>query len=365
MVAESIVYCYSRLPGLAGSDGDVVAADDGNGTSSSSSSNSAVGQKRKQGSSAAATKSAKARADQCTWTGKLKDAAAHFRECDYAGVVCSFQGCGAVVARKDKAGHEATCDHRTTACKWEGCDVKVRKGAELDQHEAECPRRVITCPNAGCGSSMSFDSMATHKAHYCQHEEIPCPFAAQGCTARMLRKDVDSHEDTAMKQHFRLMMKTDSEQQQLVESLKDQVMPDSERIVLQVKHDELTGKVPFVPLFPHHPTRLFSQDRVVRGYAMRLFVQTKKDKPEDQDHYGVYLAVEGGPFPCKVNFTFELAHHDRLPASAFTRTDEHSYTESIGWGFPKFIAKARLASPVNNPYVKDGYLTFKCTFKFV
>jgi hypothetical protein len=180
----------------------------------------------------------------------------------------------------------------------------------------------------------------------------------------MLRKDVDSHEDTAMKQHLRLMVKRDNEQQQLIESLKDQVMPDSERIVLQVKHDELTGKVPFAPRFPSSPTRLYSEDRVVRGYTTRLYVQTDDPRPDNQDHYGVFLDIHGGPFPCEVQYTFELVHHDGLRTSAVKYTAE-SWFSVGGWGKGKFISKACLASPDNNPYVKDGYLTFKCTFKFI
>jgi hypothetical protein len=143
-------------------------------------------------------------------------------------------------------------------------------------------------------------------------------------------------------------------------------MPVDEIIALQVKYDEPTGKVPFVPRSPSWTTRLCSEQRVVRGYQMRLYVQTKDERPEYQDHYGVYLAVEGGPSPCTVNFTFELMHHDGLVASAIQETAEALFAEGAGGtGYGNFISKARLASPDNNPYVKDGYLTFKCTFKFV
>jgi hypothetical protein len=188
-----------------------------------------------------------------------------------------------------------------------------------------------------------------------------------------------------MSQHLRLMAKRDNvrlditnkqqqetkKQQQLIdelqqahESLKYHVMPVDEIIVLQVKYDELTGKAPFVPKFPSWPTRLYSEQRVVRGYRVRLFVQTNDDRPECND-YGVYLNVQGGPFPCKVQRTFELVHHGWNPASTIRWTRTKEYVVTCNRGAPNFISKARLASPDNNPYVYDGYVTFKCTFKFV
>jgi anion-transporting ArsA/GET3 family ATPase len=76
------------------------------------------------------------------------------------------------------------------------------------------------------------------------------------------------------------MMKRDDEQQQLIdkqqqainelqqahESLKHHVMPVDGIIVLQVKYDELTGKVPFVPKFPSWPNRLCSEFKQSRGW---------------------------------------------------------------------------------------------------
>jgi hypothetical protein len=335
MIAESLVYCYSRLSGFADASDDESEAGDG------------------------------VRVDHCTWTGKLQDAAAHFRECDYAGVVCSFQGCGAVVFRKDKARHEATCDHRTIACKWNGCDVKKMRGAELDQHQAECPKRRVVCPIPGCRSLIAFDTVNVHQVRHCEYQVVACPFASVGCTASMLRKDVDSHEDAAIKQHNRLLLRNVNEQRQLIVSLKDQVMPVDERIVLQVKHDELTGKVPFVPRYPTQPNRLYSEKTVVRGLTTSLFMVPKSARPECKDHYGAYIEVHGGPYADKVQHTFELVHHDGNPASAVKSTFEYTYAKAVSvWGFPLFISKARLANPDNNPYVKDGYVTLTCAFKF-
>ena len=368
IISKSLIYCYTRLPELLNQETVGDAAQETEDPTSTSGCQNVEGPKD-DGQVAVV--------DHCTWTGLLKDADDHFRVCDYAGVACSL-GCGVVVARKDKTEHEAACNPTEMACQWEGCDVKMRSAA-LALHELECPQRAVTCSNAGCGSEdLTRDRLAAHVA-CCEFEEVACPFAAQGCTARMLRKDVDSHEESVMRQHLRLLaVKRVDDQQQVIdrhqqaieelrqahESLKHHVMPLNELIVFRVKYDELTGTVPFVPRFVSWPTRLYSERRVVRGYQTRLFVQTNATSPEHGD-YGVYLSISGGPFPCKVQYTFELVHHDGNPLSGVKWTRTNKYIVTSNRGHPHFISKVRLASPNNNPYVKDGYVTFKCTFKFV
>jgi hypothetical protein len=114
---------------------------------------------------------------------------------------------------------------------------------------------------------------------------------------------------------------------------------------------------------PTGSTRLYADDRMVRGFNVRLFVQTKETRPEHQDYYGVYIEIAGSHFPCRVRSILELVHHDGLAASAVKRSVERACTSDTCWGVSPFIAKVCIASPGNNPYVRDGYVTFKCTFK--
>jgi hypothetical protein len=140
-----------------------------------------------------------------------------------------------------------------------------------------------------------------------------------------------------------------------------------EVITLRVKHAELVGREPFVPEDPAYPTRLYSEEKVVRGHTVWMFVayEESKDKhPQNEDHYGVAVNVRDGHFPCKVTYAFELVHHGGTrPAKSHEK--EHVFTKSKARGDARFVRKARLASPDNNPYVKDGYVTFKCTLKIV
>ena len=98
------------------------------------------------------------------------------------------------------------------------------------------------------------------------------------------------------------------------------------------------------------------------GYTTSLNVETKDSRPENQDHYGLFFEVTGGPFPCKVDFAMKLEHHDGKAESVIKVTSTANYDGvTAAWGLDKMISKADVAAPD----VKDGYVTFKITFKFV
>ena len=370
MISGSIVYCFTQLPRLLLL-GESAAADDDDenmepASSSSSSGVAAAGSgKRKKCANSKASKSAKPKIDRCQWQGALRNAAEHFRTCEFAGVKCSCEGCDEVMVRADLTAHNRVCDHRMFCCIWYGCDAQL-KAKDRDQHQLECVKRMVPCPNAaaGCSHNVGFDSVTQHRAS-CLYERCACPFADVGCPAHMLRKEIEQHEDAQMKRHNRLLLKGFKEQRQAIDSMKDHVMQNTEKIVFHVKYDLLTGKEPFVPRFSHHPSRLYSEDLVIRGYTITLHLESKDSRPENQDHYGIYLTFLGGPLPCTLNYTLEVVHHDGLPASTKKNINKGSIFTGInaGWGAAKLISKAEVAS-LYSPYVKYGYVTFKATFTF-
>ena len=168
------------------------------------------------------------------------------------------------------------------------------------------------------------------------------------------------------------LMKKVEEQQQQIEEQQGQVqglqralryVAGGEVVVFKVKRTQLTGAERFVPRHSAWLTRIFSDDRGVDGRTFSLFVETKSDAAPDD--YGLFLYLSKGPLPCKVKYTVELEHHNGRAASAVKRSGEYTYETQSAWGDKKFVPKARLASTANNPYVKDGYVTFKCTFEVV
>jgi hypothetical protein len=321
-----------------------------------------------------------------------------------------------MVIRRDISEHEATCQHRIESC---GMCGSLQKVDELAQHQLVCLKRQVDCDNHGCGARVAFDELAAHKASNCGYEEVGCPFADMGCTARMLRKDIDSHEDAAWKQHNRLLLGKVKEQQRITmqqqqitlhvrkdrdgqqkafdelkeelegvkevhEQLKEahdglqreheelkvargRLEPQVryEDITLCVKQAVLTGTEPFAALDPHIAARVYSEEKVVQGRKVFLYVELQN--PLTQNCYCVFLLVKNGPARIKVTYTYiaELVRHDGNPLSAVRNEDDHTFTDFDESCCVNVIPRYRLASSDNNPYVKDGYVTFKCTVKIV
>ena len=156
-----------------------------------------------------------------------------------------------------------------------------------------------------------------------------------------------------MEYHNDLLLAIVCDLRQEVNTLKEEGgRRGKEVIVIKVKHAELTGAEPFVPRFSARYTRLYSEDRVVDGRTFRLYVETNDGRAPD--HYGLYFELGNGPVPCKVTWTFELVHHDGQAASLTKWSSEHTYEAYLGWGWSKFVPKARLADAATSPYVKDG-----------
>jgi hypothetical protein len=237
----------------------------------------------------------------------------------------------------------------------------------MEAHEGMCVKREVGCPNIGCiATRIAFDVLAAHRIT-CEFETVACPFAGVGCMDRMQRKDVDAHKRDAMGTHNELLLARVCGMQQEVTAVNAglsaskkevkalQKEAAKEVIVLQIKHAELTGA--------DRRTRINSEQRVVDGRMFRVYVETS-----NPNYYGVYLQLTNGPLPSKVKIAFELVHHDGQAASAkkMSSTSSHTYTEKHGVvGYSQFVPKARLADAATSPYVKNGYVTFKCTLEVV
>jgi len=89
----------------------------------------------------------RAKLDVCDWVGQLQHAEEHFKTCPYAGVRCSHEGCGALVARRDLPGHQGTCVHGKRVCKWPGCGAAFCS-ALLAIHDRAPTQEVCAC--RGC-----------------------------------------------------------------------------------------------------------------------------------------------------------------------------------------------------------------------
>ena len=387
VIDETVVYCFSR----GGRPADEENEEDDELEASGSASESAASGKRKAATSGGSG-AKEAKVDECQWTGPLAQAPAHFAVCDYAGAMCKHAGCGRVVRRSALEAHEeGCCDYQLQQCKWTGCGVDVPRATKR-LHEQSCRKRLVPCSRQGCeAASMCFDALAGHLRDECLLEEVACPYEPMGCPARMLRKDVEAHEDAAYKQHNRLLLAKVARQEEHaaeqrkrmqteIDGLKDEVRTLQEQtddageistvIELKVKHAQLTGAEPFVLRYTDSPTLIYSRARVLDGCTWRLFVETKDDDDEDEsDHYGLYLVLGEGPVPCKVRYIMELvcpSSFRNRPGLGVNESGECTFHDIYEpEGKKRFVPKADLADAATSPYVKNGYVTFKCTFYVV
>ena len=390
-IQESEVYCFTRLEALE--EVGVAAADSGN-----------------------AKDSEEDIADHCTWTGKLLDAATHFNACDYAGIKCNFHDCGIIVMRKDMPEHKTSCPRRTQPCKW--CQLMLLVDKHLIEHESICDKRDVECTHAqrGCKAVMPFNKRALHVANDCMYETVACPFLSVGCTERMMRKDIENHEEASMKQHNRMLLQDSMTRcrdiqalQRDNQSMKLKTAEHTESIqALQHNHHSMqqTTITQGESVDDHRLSIRAMQREIVElagsnqllqqkaaEHSKRTFLQNElplyqmdhkvkvadliedgvvDTKSEDKmvgaynahlfvgkgsylsgDCCGVFLRLTDGHFPCRLAHTIEVVHWDGKPASTRKGTSAH-----------EFIPLHELTD-TQSPYVKRGEVTFIATFRIL
>ena len=290
-----------------------------------------------------------------------------------------------------------------------GCGAVVRR-IDMPEHEASlCPKRGVQCTNVGCTAVMPEPMIAAHKANDCLYEVVDCPFSSLGCNERVLRKDLENHEEAAMKQHNRLLLHDNrslrqdnlslqqdnlsfrQEIQSLRQdnlsfrqdiqslrqdnlsfrqdiqslqqdnlSLQQEVTEQKEQMNTQLL--QLVYKVKLADLVRGGVVDMYSDHKMVGAYEAYMSV----DKGHDYNGNccGVYLHLKDGPFPCRASRTFEVVHWDGKPESACKEEGTYTYEEATGYGRRNFIPLSKLTVAAS-PYVKDGHITFIVTFRLL
>ena len=369
LMGKAQVYCFTRLPELEaasiitssiGGSTDVDAGDDdidGDDNDQVGAAAASSGKRKSSSSSCSAGVAAekKSKPDQCTWTGKLNDARAHFNTCMFAGVICRL-GCGEVIKRIDMSEHEASA----------------------------CPKRhAVPCTNAGCTDVMPGPLLAAHKKNDCQYEEVDCPFRSVGCNERLLRKDVNNHVDVAANQHMLLLLQdnqtlrqTNQSLQLKVTELKESVTQDVAGLLPNVhllqqtlishegrlnrQQNEIVFKANVAELRRDGHVDMFSDRKMVGTYVVYLNVD--KGRTKNGNYYGMYLQLQGGPFPCRISYTIEVVNWDRKGSCKYEY--EHTYEHFIG-SAPATIIPVSNLTAAESPYVRAGYVTFIAKFQIL
>lgn len=136
--------------------------------------------------------------ESCEWSGKLRDAESHYKQCQFAQTNCPHDGCSDIIIRKDLPSHNADCIHRPVPCKWCGLEESANL---LKAHLLICDSRHIPCPKNcldvnGEYSTFPWSEITGHRT-ICAMELVGCAFAEGGCEVKLPRKDMPLHEKDA------------------------------------------------------------------------------------------------------------------------------------------------------------------------
>ena len=262
---------------------------------------------------------------------KRKDMSAHRDECPEETVECpngchgeSTESAGFQMSEVMNLKRKDLPDHLSNECYLRKCKCEhcgrvdtyeniTRNVLSLGMsHYDICPEYPLECPNECEAEAIKRKDMSTHRDE-CPLELMECPFKAEGCKARVVRKDFDNHMSTQIL-HQMLLMKTKLTQMMRgisknVDSLlqtctEDQKLPlQSIRAIIDKSHhlkeegDTLTIEIPDLSQYKRSREVWRSPPFYVKeGYKVCLAVYPNGIGKGEGTHVSLSLVLMKGEF---------------------------------------------------------------------
>jgi len=270
-----------------------------------------------------------------------------------------------------------TCPNRQYQCPH--CKDTGRHYEITTTHLDTCPKLKIPCPNAQCNASIPRCELSDHRTK-CQFEKVRCKYAEIGCEEKVLRKDLQQHENDYML-HLQLAVETVNQQQQEMKAMKEEqramkeeqedVNPELSPCVFKMsKINQHKRDTWYSPPFYIHPG----------SYKMCISVCANGYGSGEGTHISVFAHLMRGknddnlswPFTGEVTFTLlnqleDKNHHTMavvFPQEVDTEVNVrvvNSDRANTGYGRPKFISHNQLGyhADQNCQYLKDDCLYFQ------
>ena len=310
----------------------------------------------------------------CEWTGEVRDLQSHLdpdkRKCDYILLPCFF-GCGERIRSSAMRDHMMRyCVKRQMSCQYcsyfSSCEIVTAK------HLPICLQVPVTCPNNCKKEGLKREQLQAH-IDECPLQVISCPFTSAGCTVKLRRNEMEKHEDSAMRQHLRLVMKLHLNQATSTPPAATVSPPflynqaPTEIIISDFsKKKEADEEWISSPFYTHN-----------RGYKFRLEVHPNGNGEGSGSHLSVYARLVRGEYDDELEWPFEgnirvellnwredKNHHSyTIPLNRYTDPDGIAISRvtdlNKSAGYPKFISHADLASTTNTEYLCEDYLKLR------
>lgn len=349
----------------------------------------------------------------CEWQGRLHSINDHLASGNADG--CQFHefpcpcDCGMILQRQFITAHVKTeCPNYEVDCQY--CHVNNKRHFIEGEHKEVCPKFPLACPNKCEVGRVFREDMENHKKYECPLEVIQCVYQNIGCTATMLRKDLEQHCNEKLIEHLKLelvntkgqlgdalnqinelqtvMHRTNGAMHVAITSLRS-VLEWSNKLVAMATMCESGGLLcPVILKMPEFSRKkrngeewfsvsFFSHDQ---GYKMHLNVDANGYGDSRGTHMSVWLCLAKGPhddnltWPLRGRFEIQVLnqvkdkrHHamiivygDEIPDNYAGRITGKDKADVVGED--SFISHEDLYNNTTNcQFLKDDCVYFKIT----
>ena len=314
----------------------------------------------------------------CEWTGEVRDLQSHLdpdkRKCDYILLPCSF-GCGERIRSGAMRDHKKRhCTKRQMSCQY--CSYCSSYDIVTAKHLPICLQVPVTCPNNCKKKGLKRELLQAH-IDECPLQVISCPFTSAGCTVKLPRKKMEKHEDTAVRQHLRLVMMKLHLNQETSTPPAATISPPflynqaPMEFIISDYHEKKEANEEWYssPFYTHK-----------RGYKFRLLVYPNGVGTGRGSHLSVSGQLTRGEYDNELEWPFEgdirvellnwRADENRNVSHEIgfniyndpdgTCTSRVTGHETANWiGEPQVMSHADLVSTTNTEYLCDDYLKLR------
>ena len=140
----------------------------------------------------------------CQWEGLLKDfEEGHLPKCPYQIIGCS-NNCGVNLQHQELDRHLIQCPRRQFTCPF--CKTRGEHRNITGDHITTCPDYILECPNTGCDEGIKRSQIAKHRTE-CPKEIVSCHHSSIGCSTKIKREELLSHDKEHVSSHLDLAVK--------------------------------------------------------------------------------------------------------------------------------------------------------------
>ena len=289
-----------------------------------------------------------------------QDMEAHRKECPLEKVQCSLS-CSKILQRQHLTNHVmAECPRRRVGCQY--CHIAGEHLFIEGEHKEQCPKLPLICPNKCEVGSIYREDMEAHRKE-CLREMVQCEYHNVGCEEKMMRRDLEKHDEKQIKKHLKL---TKSElsgtKSQLATALSqiDTLMIVAQSLIPQ--KDTMTSRNTFVSVAIRSvelttiALKIKSGDQNCPVIVKVTDISTKKNN-EAQWYSDSFFSHDKGYKMClRVD---PAGDHDKVSDQYAGRVIDCDRAKD-GWGYPQFISNKDLHKVTSTcQYLKDDFIFFQ------